>query len=86
MADKIRRCEQMQQMDMPQGNAADVRMLDMFMDIGAMMIRNGSEVKRVEDTLRRMGAAYGAERAQEFFYRLCGAATFGNPDDDLADL
>ena len=32
------------------------------------------------------GAAYGAERAQEFFYRLCGAATFGNPDDDLADL
>ena len=32
------------------------------------------------------GAAYGAERAQEFFYRLCGAATFGNPDEDLADL
>ena len=40
----------------------DVNTLRLFMDIGAMMIRNGSEVKRVEDTLRRMGKAYGAER------------------------
>ena len=27
----------------------DVNTLSLFMDIGAMMIRNGSEVKRVED-------------------------------------
>ena len=43
--------------DMPQGSPEDVKMLGLFMDVGAMMIRNGSEVKRVEDTLRRMGAA-----------------------------
>ena len=39
--------------DMPQGSPEDVKMLGLFMDVGAMMIRNGSEVKRVEDTLRR---------------------------------
>ena len=44
----------------------DVNTLSLFMDIGAMMIRNGSEVKRVEDTLRRMGKAYGAERMDVF--------------------
>ena len=52
--------------DMPQGSPEDVKMLGLFMDVGAMMIRNGSEVKRVEDTLRRMGAAYGAERMDVF--------------------
>ena len=86
MADKIRRCEQMQQMDMPQGNAADVRMLDMFMDIGAMMIRNGSEVKRVEDTLRRMGAAYGAERMDVFAITSTLVCTMNMPDGTVCSM
>ncbi len=86
MADKIRRCEQMQQMEMPQGNAADVRMLDMFMDIGAMMIRNGSEVKRVEDTLRRMGAAYGAERMDVFAITSTLVCTMNMPDGTVCSM
>lgn len=44
----------------------DVKTLSLFMDIGVMMIKNGSEVKRVEDTLRRMGHAYGAMRMDVF--------------------
>ena len=29
--------------DMPQGSPEDVKMLGLFMDVGAMMIRNGSD-------------------------------------------
>ena len=66
MADIDRHSGPQKLRDMPQESPEDVKMLGLFMDVGAMMIRNGSEVKRVEDTLRRMGAAYGAERMDVF--------------------
>ena len=58
----------------------DVNTLRLFMDIGAMMIRNGSEVKRVEDTLRRMGKAYGAERMDVFAITSTLVCTMNMPD------
>ena len=66
MAENIRHDEQGSRLDASTGNPEDVKNLSLFMEIGAMMIRNGSEVKRVEDTLMRMGAAYGAARMDVF--------------------
>lgn len=40
--------------------------LQQLLNIGALMISVGSEVKRVEDTLSRMGLAYGAEDMSVF--------------------
>ena len=36
-------------------------LLHEFLNLGEMMLRAGGEIKRVEDTLMRVGAAYGAE-------------------------
>ena len=68
------------------GNPRDVRTLSLFMDIGAMMIRNGSEVKRVEDTLRRMGAAYGAERMDVFAITSTLVCTMNMPDGRVCSM
>ena len=35
-------------------------LLQRIMDIGELMMRSGAEINRVEDTLRRIGEAYGA--------------------------
>lgn len=72
--------------DMPQGSPEDVKMLGLFMDVGAMMIRNGSEVKRVEDTLRRMGAAYGAERMDVFAITSTLVCTMNMPDGSVCSM
>lgn len=37
-----------------------------FLNLGEMMLRVGAEIKRVEDTLMRMGRAYGAEKMNVF--------------------
>ena len=44
MADIDRHSGPQKLLDMPQGSPEDVKMLGLFMDVGAMMIRNGSEV------------------------------------------
>lgn len=41
-------------------------MMNRLMDIGEEMLKSGAEVKRVEDTLERMGKAYGAVRMNVF--------------------
>ena len=64
----------------------DVNTLSLFMDIGAMMIRNGSEVKRVEDTLRRMGKAYGAERMDVFAITSTLVCTMNMPDGTVCSM
>lgn len=64
----------------------DVNTLRLFMDIGAMMIRNGSEVKRVEDTLRRMGKAYGAERMDVFAITSTLVCTMNMPDGTVCSM
>lgn len=42
------------------------KILHELLDLGEAMLINGAEVKRVEDTLNRMGAAYGASRMNVF--------------------
>ena len=42
-----------------------------LMNMGVCMLSNGAEVKRVEDTLTRMGLAYGAERMDVFVITSC---------------
>ena len=64
----------------------DVNTLSLFMDIGAMMIRNGSEVKRVEDTLRRMGKAYGAEHMDVFAITSTLVCTMNMPDGTVCSM
>lgn len=69
-----------------QCNNEDVRTLSLFMDIGAMMIRNGSEVKRVEDTLRRMGDAYGAASMDVFAITSTLVCTMNMPDGSVCSM
>ena len=42
------------------------RMLGLLLNIGEIMIKNGSEVKRVEETITLMGKAYGAAKMDVF--------------------
>ena len=86
MADIDRHSGPQKLLDMPQGKPEDVKMLGLFMDVGAMMIRNGSEVKRVEDTLRRMGAAYGAERMDVFAITSTLVCTMNMPDGSVCSM
>lgn len=86
MADIDRHSGPQKLLDMPQGKPEDVKMLGLFMDVGAMMIRNGSEVKRVEDTLRRMGAAYGAERMDVFAITSTLVCTMNMPDGTVCSM
>lgn len=41
-------------------------LLHEFLNIGEMMLRAGAEIKRVEDTIVRMGIAYGATKMNVF--------------------
>lgn len=42
------------------------RFLDCLLDMGSLLLDCGAEVSRVEDTLNRMGAAYGTMRTDAF--------------------
>ena len=42
------------------------RMLGLLLNIGEIMIKNGSEIKRVEETITLMGNAYGATKMDVF--------------------
>lgn len=42
------------------------KLITLIMDIGEQMLINGAEVNRVEESVRRMGAAYGATRVDAF--------------------
>ena len=86
MAENIRHDEQGSRLDASTGNPEDVKNLSLFMEIGAMMIRNGSEVKRVEDTLMRMGAAYGAARMDVFAITSTLVCTMNMPGGDVCSM
>lgn len=45
--------------------------LNYFLDMGEMMLVSGAEIKRVEDTLKHMGSAFGMEQTN-FFVLLSG--------------
>lgn len=86
MVENIRHDDQGSRLDASTGNPEDVKNLSLFMEIGAMMIRNGSEVKRVEDTLRRMGAAYGASRMDVFAITSTLVCTMNMPGGDVCSM
>lgn len=56
-------------------------LLHQFLDIGEMMLSIGAEVKRVEDTLTRMGTAYGASRMNVFVITSSIVVTMAFPDE-----
>ena len=41
-------------------------LLDCLLDMGALLLDCGAEISRTEDTLRRLGQAYGAEKTDVF--------------------
>lgn len=55
-------------------------LIHQLLDIGEAMLLAGAEVDRVEDTLRRLGAAYGAERTNIFVITACIVITLGFAD------
>ena len=40
-------------------------LLDCMLEMGELLLDSGAEISRVEDTLRRLGTAYGLERLRE---------------------
>ena len=41
-------------------------LLDQLLNIGELLLQNGAEISRVEETISRMGMAYGAAEMQVF--------------------
>lgn len=54
--------------------------LQELLNIGEAMLANGAEVNRVEDTLNRMGTAYGASQMNVFVITSCMVVTMTFPD------
>ena len=44
----------------------DNQLLDIFLDFGEAMLSAGGEISRVEDSIARMGVAYGATKTNVF--------------------
>lgn len=55
-------------------------LLHEFLNLGEMMLRVGAEIKRVEDTLIRMGKAYGADKMNVFVITSSIVITMHFPD------
>ncbi len=55
-------------------------LIHQLLDIGEAMLLAGAEIDRVEDTLRRLGTAYGAERTNIFVITACIVITLGFAD------
>lgn len=47
---------------MKTGNYDENRLLHLLLDMGEMLLDSGAEIKRVEDTLQRIGCAYGSSQ------------------------
>ena len=47
-------------------NKSDVRFLNVLIQMGEALQNSGAEIYRVEDTLNRIGYAYGAEEMNVF--------------------
>lgn len=55
------------------------RVLALMMDLGEAMMQSGAEIHRVEDTLNRVGQAYGALRTEVFAINSCIVTTMVFP-------
>lgn len=61
------------------------RFLDCLLDIGTLLLDCGAEVSRVEDTLSRIGSAYGARRADIFVIPSMISITLTFPGETLTE-
>lgn len=57
-------------------------LLHLFLDIGEKMMASGAEVNRIEDTLQRLGRAYGVARMNVFVITSSIVVTMELPDGD----
>jgi len=55
-------------------------LLSGLLDMAEAMLMTGAEISRVEDTITRMGLAYGAENMDVFVITSCIIITIGLPD------
>jgi uncharacterized membrane protein YjjP (DUF1212 family) len=55
-------------------------LLHLMLDMGEMLMNSGAEVNRVEDTITRLGAAYGAARTDVFAITSSIVVTIAFPD------
>ena len=51
---------------MKTGKYDENRLLHLLLDMGEMLLASGAEINRVEDTLQRIGRAYGAAKMNVF--------------------
>ena len=58
------------------------RLLDSMLEIGYLLLECGGEVSRVEDTLTRVGKAYGAERVEVFVITSIISMTVAFPEGE----
>lgn len=56
------------------------KILSFLLDVGEMMLSSGGEVRRVEDTIRRMGMALGAAKMNVFVITSSMLVTMNLPD------
>lgn len=56
------------------------RALSIFLDIGRIMLENGSEIHRIEETIKRLGKAYGALHMDVFAITSSIVVTMKMPD------
>lgn len=57
-------------------------LLHLFLDIGEKLMGSGAEVSRIEETLQRLGNAYGVERMNVFVITSSIVVTMELPDGD----
>ena len=60
------------------------RLLHGMLEMGDLMLDCGAEVSRVEDTLTRLGRAYGAEHVEVFVITSIISITLAFPDDEAS--
>ena len=58
------------------------KLLDCMLEMGDLLLDSGAEISRVEDTLSRMGMAYGARRMDVFVITSIISMTMEFPDAD----
>ncbi len=57
-------------------------LLDCMLEMGELLLDSGAEISRVEDTLARMGKAYGAHRSDVFVIPSLISITLNYPEEE----
>lgn len=65
------------------GKSLDDGALGIFLDIGRIMLENGSEIHRIEETIKRLGRAYGALHMDVFAITSSIVVTMKMPDGNI---